>query len=87
MHSVVYSASQKTLQLVLVWVVPLVGATFVLSVWAHDRKSATRDSIRNDEGPWLPGIGPENEHRHNGAGLGEDGGHDGHSGVGSGAGD
>ena len=56
MPSAVYSGSQKTLQLVLIWVLPFVGAILVISVWAHDRKSASRDPVRNDEGPWLPGF-------------------------------
>jgi hypothetical protein len=59
MRSDVYSAFQKTLQLALAWTVPLIGAILVLSVWAHDRESASRDPVRHDEEPWLPGIGPE----------------------------
>jgi hypothetical protein len=86
MRSAVYSASQKTLQMVLVWVIPLVGAIFVLSVWAHDRKSSSRDPVRYGKGPWLPGIGPENEHRHHGDSVGESGGHDGHGGDAGGSG-
>jgi hypothetical protein len=52
MRSAVYSASQKALQMALVWVIPLVGAIFVLSVRAHDRKSASRDPVVtvNDRG-------------------------------------
>jgi hypothetical protein len=30
-------------------------ATLVITVWAHDRKSASRDPVRNEKGPWLPG--------------------------------
>jgi hypothetical protein len=71
---------------VLVWVIPLVGAIFVLGVWAHDRKSTSRDPVRYGEGPWLPGIGPENEHRHHGNNLGDSGSHDGHGGDTGGAG-
>jgi hypothetical protein len=51
MPSDVYSTSQKTLQLVLIWVLPFVGATLVLTVFAHDRRSASPDLVRNDEGP------------------------------------
>jgi hypothetical protein len=86
MRSAVYSAPQKMLQMVLVWVIPLVGAIFVLSVWAHDRKSASRDPVRYGEGPWLPGIGPKNEHRHHGDGVGESGSHDGYGGDAGGSG-
>ncbi len=86
MHSAIYSATQKELQLVLVWVIPLVGAVFVLSVWAHDRKSASRDPVLHGEGPWLPGIGPENEHRHPGDSMGDSGSHDGHGGDAGGSG-
>jgi hypothetical protein len=86
MQSAVYSATQKALQLVLVWVIPLVGSIFVLSVWAHDRKSASRDPVLHGEGPWLPGIGPENEHRHPGDSIGESGSHDGHGGDAGGSG-
>ena len=78
--SAVYSGSQKTLQLVLIWVLPFVGAILVISVWAHDRKSTLRDPVRNDEGPWLPGIGPESDRAHHGGGFGEGASHDGHSG-------
>ena len=77
-QSAVYGAAQKALQLVLVWVIPLVGAVFVLSVWAHDRKSASRDPVLHGVGPWLPGIGPENEHRHPGNSLADGSSHDGH---------
>jgi hypothetical protein len=86
MQSTLYSSTQKAPQLVLVWVIPLVGAIFVLSVWAHDRKSASRDPVRCGEGPWLPGIGPENEHRHHGNNLGDSRSHDGHGGDAGGAG-
>jgi hypothetical protein len=80
MPSAVYSASQKTLQLVLIWVLPFVGAILVLTVLAHDRKSASRDPVRNDEGPWLPGIGPESDRGHHGGGFGDGASHDGHGG-------
>jgi hypothetical protein len=77
MQSAIYSGSQKTLQLALIWMVPLVGAILVLGVWSHDRKSSSRDPARYDEGPWLPGIGPENDHGHQG---GSNGGHGGDGG-------
>jgi hypothetical protein len=80
MRSTIYSTMQKTLQLALVWVIPFVGAIFVLSVWAHDRISASRDAVRYDEGPWMLGIGPEGEHRHYGDNFGEGGSHDSHGG-------
>ena len=63
-RSGVYSSTQKALQLILVWVIPLVGATVVLSVWAHDRKISSRDPIRSGEDPWLPGIGPMSDSSH-----------------------
>ena len=80
MRSEVYSASQKTLQLVVVWAVPFVGSILVLSVWAYDRKSATHDLVGRDEGPWLPGIGPENGYGHHGGSPGDSGSHEGHGG-------
>ncbi len=83
MRSGVYSGSQKTLQLGLVWLVPLVGAILVLSVWAHDRNSAARDPARHEEGPWLPGIGPESDHGHRGESFGDGSSHNGHSGDGA----
>ena len=46
-NSSVYSASQKTLQLVLVWLLPLVGAILVLSVWAHDRKRLSKSGLES----------------------------------------
>jgi hypothetical protein len=73
MQSDVYTATEKGLQFVLVWAIPLVGATFVLTIWAHDRKSAPRDPMRHSEGPWLPGIGPESENRHHDHNLGDAG--------------
>ena len=76
----VYSTPQKTAQLALVWMIPLVGAILVLSVWDHDRKSASRDSVRYDEGPWLPGIGPESDREYNGDNFGDGASHDGHGG-------
>lgn len=58
LRSDVYSGIQKALQFMLIWVVPLVGASVVLIVWAHDRQSESRDPVNSGEGPWLPGIGP-----------------------------
>jgi hypothetical protein len=80
MPSAVYSGSQKTLQLVLIWVLPFVGAILVISVWAHDRKSASRDPVRNEVGQWRPGIGPESDRAHHGGGFGEGTSLDGHGG-------
>jgi hypothetical protein len=85
MRSAVYSASQKALQLAVIWVIPLIGAILVLSVSAHDRKS--RAPVRYDEGPWLPGIGPENDHGKHGGSLGDSISHDGHGANGDGSGD
>jgi len=85
-QSDVYSASQKTLQAILAWLVPLIGAILVLSVWAHNRKPASRDPDRHKEGPWLPGIGPESDRVHNGDSFGGSS-HDGHGGDGAGSGD
>jgi hypothetical protein len=85
-RSDVHSASQKTLQLILVWAVPLGGAILVLCVWAHDRKSASRDPDRHDEGPWLPGMGPESDSVHHDDGFGGSS-HEGHGEHGAGSGD
>jgi hypothetical protein len=84
MQSAVYTRRQKVSQMMLVWVVPLVGAVFVLSVWAHDRKSAARDSARSDEGPWLPGISPMSDSSHPTSTFGDLGTHDGQGGNGDG---
>jgi hypothetical protein len=86
-RSGVYSGAQKALQLILVWVIPLVGATVVLSVWAHDRKTASRDPVRSGEGPWLPGIGPMSDSSHPTNSFGDGGAHDGHGGDGGGQSD
>jgi high-affinity Fe2+/Pb2+ permease len=80
MRSTIYITMQKMLQLALVWMIPFAGAIFVLSVWAHDRASASRDAVRYDEGLWMPGIGPEGEHRYHGDNFGEAGSHDSHGG-------
>jgi len=84
-RSAIYSCTQKTLQLILVWVVPLLGATVVLSVWAHDRKSASSDPVRSNEAsPWLPGIGPMSDRSHPTSTFGDISTHDGLSGDGGG---
>jgi hypothetical protein len=71
-RSRVYSRTQKALQLILVWVIPLIGATVVLSVWAHDRKISSRDPAHSGEGPWLPGIGPMSDSSHPTNSFGDD---------------
>lgn len=80
-RSRVYSRTQKALQLILVWVIPLIGATVVLMVWAHDRKISSRDPAHSSEGPWLPGIGPMSDSSHPTNSFGDG---DTHSGDGSG---
>lgn len=72
-RSRIYSSTQKALQLVLVWVIPMIGATVVLSVWAHDRKTSSRDPIHSCEGPWLPGIGPMSDNSHPTSSFGDGG--------------
>jgi hypothetical protein len=84
MPSAGYSGSQKALQLVLIWLLPFVGAILVISVWAHDRKSASPDLVRNDGGPWLPGIGPMSDNSHPTSSFGDVGTPDGHGGDGGG---
>jgi hypothetical protein len=86
LRSDAYTPAQKTLQAILVWLVPLIGAVWVLSVWFHDRKSPASDPVRHAEGPWLPGIGPENDSVHHGDSFGGSS-HDGHGGEGGGSGD
>lgn len=79
LRSTVYSASQKALQLTLVWVLPLLGATLVLIVWAHDRRaSSARDPAFQTEGLWLPGLGPMSDSSHHDGVFGEGVTHDGH---------
>jgi hypothetical protein len=80
----VYSTSQKILQLVLIWMLPFVGAILVLTVLAHDRKSASPEHVRNDEGPWLPGIGPMSDSSRPTSSFGDVGTPDGHGGGGHG---
>ena len=74
-RSRVYSNSQKALQLILVWVIPLIGATVVLSIWAHDRKTSSRDPVHSGEDPWLPGIGPMSDSTHPTGSFGDGGTH------------
>jgi len=74
-RSRVYSNSQKALQLILVWVIPLIGATVVLSVWAHDRKTSLSSPAHSAEGPWLPGIGPMSDSSHPTSSFGDAGTH------------
>jgi hypothetical protein len=40
-----------------------------------------------DEGPWLPGIGPDSDGAHHGGGFGDDTNHNGHGGDSGGAGE
>jgi hypothetical protein len=48
-----------------VWLVPLLGATAVLGVWAHDRSSVSRESVSSGEvSRWLPGMGPLSDKSH-----------------------
>ena len=83
-RSRIYSSTQKPLQLILVWVIPLIGATVVLSVWAHDRKTSSRDPVHTGEGPWLPGIGPISDSGHPTNSFGDRGTHSGDGGGGQG---
>ncbi len=76
-RSDVYSTSQKTSQLLVVWALPFVGAILVLAVLAHDRKSASTDPVSDNEGPWLPGIGPTSDSSHPTSTFGDVGAHDG----------
>lgn len=71
-RSRVYGVSQIVLQSFLIWMLPLFGATLVLIVWAHDHEASSRDHIRDAEGPWLPGLGPESDRSHHDGGFGED---------------
>jgi hypothetical protein len=81
LRSDIFSRTQKALQLILVWAVPLLGATFVISVWAHDRQSASRDPIRSDDAlPWLHGIGPMSDTNHPTSTFGDHITHDGQGG-------
>jgi hypothetical protein len=61
-------------------VIPLIGATVVLSVWAHDRKTSARDQVHTGEGPWLPGIGPMSDSSHPTNSFGDGGTHSGDGG-------
>jgi hypothetical protein len=74
-RSRVYSRAQKALQLIVIWVIPLVGAAVVLSVWAHDRKTYSRDPAHSGEGQWLPGIGPISDSSHPTSSFGDGGTH------------
>ncbi len=63
---------QKVLQLILVWVVPVVGSTIVIAVLVgapSDRKRRFDSATSGDA--WMPGMGPEPE----GAGRGHLGSH------------
>jgi hypothetical protein len=84
LRSDLYTPTQKALQSVLIWVIPMVGAVWVLIVWVHDRKSTARDPFRDDERYWMPGMGPESDRVHRGDSLGGSG-HDGHGGDGGGS--
>ena len=85
MRSTTYSSAQKGLQIALVWVVPLLGAAAVLGVWAHDRNSASRESVSSGEDSlWLPGIGPLSDRSHPTRTFGDLDTHDGNGGDGGG---
>jgi uncharacterized membrane protein YgcG len=66
----VYTGVQKALQIALVWVIPIVGAVFVLVVMASDRMIIGRSgsSDASDISSYAGGYG----------GSGSDGGHGGH---------
>ena len=73
---------QKVLQLIFVWLIPLVGSTIVIAVLKgarSDRKPRV-DSVASGD-VWMPGMGPESEggRGHHG-GHGEGSGYSGHGG-------
>jgi ABC-type nickel/cobalt efflux system permease component RcnA len=73
-----FTDTQKALQLILVWLVPLLGATFVLSVWAHDRQSESHGHSRSEDATqWLPGIGHMSDTSHPASTFGDVSTHDG----------
>jgi hypothetical protein len=85
LRSAVYSNAQRGLQIALVWVLPLLGAAAILSVWAHDRNSTARDHVSSGEGSnWLPGIGPLSDRSHPTSTFGDFDTHDGNDGDGGG---
>ena len=79
---------QKVLQLIFVWLIPLVGSTIVIAVLKagrSDRKPRFDSGASGDV--WMPGMGPESEggRGHHGEGSGYSG-HGGDAGHGDDAG-
>jgi hypothetical protein len=79
------SRFQKSAQMILIWVLPFVGAILVIAVLSQSKAGLTRSLNSSDGGDtWMPGMGPESSresghHSHSGdSGHGEHGGDGGH---------
>jgi hypothetical protein len=71
---------QKALQLIIVWVVPLVGAIIIIAVLKATGQERERSfDSGSSTTSWMPGMGPESDHSHRG-GYGEGSGDAGHGG-------
>jgi hypothetical protein len=82
-HSDFESRFQKSAQMILIWVLPFVGAILVIAVLSQSNSRLTHPRNSSDGGDtWMLGMGPESHresghHSHSG-----DGGHGGHGGDG-----
>jgi hypothetical protein len=83
-RSDVYTGVQKSLQIVVIWTVPLAGAGVVLLVMMSDRMipKPRRSSDAGDINAYAGGYGNgEGRSNHGGSGHGGDGGAGGHGGA------
>jgi hypothetical protein len=82
------SRFQKSAQMILIWVIPFVGAILVIAVLSQSKVRQMRPLNGSEGGAsWMPGMGPESsresgQHSHWG-----DSGHGGHGGGGGHGGD
>jgi hypothetical protein len=79
------SRFQKSVQMILIWVIPFIGAILVIAVLSQSRVRLTRPLNGSDGGnTWMPGMGPESSSRESGHhsdwGNGDHGGHGGDGG-------
>jgi hypothetical protein len=82
------SRFQKSAQMILIWVVPFVGAILVIAVLSQSKVRLTRPLNGSEGGDtWMPGMGPESSRGSSHDSHWGDSGHGGHGGAGGHGGD
>jgi hypothetical protein len=77
------SRFQKSAQMILIWVIPFVGAILVIAVLSQSKVRLTRPLNGSKGGDtWMPGMGPESSRESGHHSHWGDSGHGGHGGDG-----